>query len=386
MTQSETRLSQNAPISERSYASRVPETKEAIEGLSVESQAGLRQYSLERFLGYGLDYSDAVELRSMVLSGIAWKAAATELAERCMSKMQGSPASNITLMRRASALLRMSQAMMLTDTPERAEIFQRATDLYGQAAKLAGNCKPVQIETNDGPICGWLHPSVGQPVGSVIVIGGVEGWAMDFACMGDALAARGINALMLDGPGQGETRYAHEHYLTKDWRHAFERVIDYLAARRPSTPIGFIGNSMGGSFAMAVANEDKRIVACVNNGGPFAPWLVPQEGAFFKKMMALANVKTAEAAVDIWSTVTPISPGSNADYPLLMVHGSEDPLIANEVAMMLWERSPTPNKEMVTFSDGDHCIYRHLSDRDILVSDWMRERLVGAGQTQSFYK
>jgi hypothetical protein len=38
---------------------------------------------------------------------------------------------------------------------------------------------------------------------------------------------------------------------------------------------------------------------------------------------------------------------------------------------------------MVVFSDGDHCIYNHRSDRDNLVADWMRERLSAAPRPAS---
>jgi hypothetical protein len=30
---------------------------------------------------------------------------------------------------------------------------------------------------------------------------------------------------------------------------------------------------------------------------------------------------------------------------------------------------------MVVFSDGDHCIYNHLQERDMVIADWMRARL-----------
>jgi len=39
----------------------------------------------------------------------------------------------------------------------------------------------------------------------------------------------------------------------------------------------------------------------------------------------------------------------------------------------------TADWRMVVLSDGDHCIYNHRSDRDALMADWLRARLlVGA--------
>jgi len=44
---------------------------------------------------------------------------------------------------------------------------------------------------------------------------------------------------------------------------------------------------------------------------------------------------------------------------------------------MLLAAAPTDEKEMVVFSDGDHCIYNHREDRDALITDWVRSRLAG---------
>jgi len=365
------------------YIGRATESEDALSTLSEESQAALRQYSLERTMGYGVDYADAVELRARVLAGETWQSAATTLAENCLAR-SGNPsnqvgaATQIAYFRRASALFRMSQAMMLADTDERREIFSRAASLYGQAATLAGDCERVTIDTGEKPLIGWLYRAEGEAVASVIVIGGVEGWAMDFESTGLALSARGIDAFLLDGPGQGESRFIHQHYLSREWRDAYRRVLDYLENRSPELPIGFVGNSMGGSFAMAMAVDDERILACCNNGGPIAPWMAPQGTTFFSKMTAFCGVETSEEAVERWETVTPGAPGSNTSYSLLMIQGGEDPLVSIPIAQMLYDNVPMKDKQMIIFSDGDHCIYRHKQDRDILISDWLRSTLSGA--------
>lgn len=369
----------------RTFVGRRAETEEALAKITPEAQAGLRQYSIERMMGYSVDYADAVELRARVLEGQDWKEAATELAALALTFVEEAPevaggATRIHYLRRASALLRMSQTLLLSDTPERCAIFAKAAELYARAAELMRDRKRVLIETPHGKLAGWLVSAGEGAVASAIVIGGVEGWAMDFDSMGEALAARGIDALLLDGPGQGETRMTHRHFLSVNWRNAYRSVTDFLDKRAPERPIGFIGNSMGGSFAMAVAAGDRRIRACCNNGGPFAPGLVPPQGTFFSKMMAMCNSSEAKQTTEIWSTIVATETGPNAGYPLLMVHGKEDPLVSNDLAEFLMQNAPTGDKEMVVFSDGDHCIYRHKQDRDALIGDWMRARLGGAAQ------
>ena len=70
-----------ARVTLRQFLGRRTETEDGIARLSVESQAALRQFSLERLMGYGLAYADVIELRARVLEGEEWQAAATALAE-----------------------------------------------------------------------------------------------------------------------------------------------------------------------------------------------------------------------------------------------------------------------------------------------------------------
>ncbi|MFI0087901.1 alpha/beta hydrolase [Streptomyces bobili] len=373
----------SAPVVTLAFVGSRAETEEATSRLSVASGAALRQFSSERMTGYGVDPADAVELRARVIEGENWRSAATDLAEVCLRRVETTaggvtPPTRAASLRRASALLRMSQMMTLTDTAERREIFARAAELYARAAAPRADRERVTIDTGRGPLTGWLVPARDTAVASAVVIGGVEGWAMDFDSVGEALAARGVDALLLDGPGQGETRLTHGHYLTARWPEAYERAVAFLDGRSPGRPIGFVGNSMGGSVAMAVATRDVRIRACVDNGGIHAPWLVPPTmGTFFSKMVAACGTEDPDRALDVWRTVTPLADGPNAGYPLLVVQGGADPMVSMDLARILLRGAPTDDKRMVVFSDGDHCVYNHKQDRDALVADWMTARLCG---------
>jgi esterase/lipase len=375
---------QTARVTLRQFLGRRTETEDGIARLSVESQAALRQFSLERLMGYGLAYADVIELRARVLEGEGWQAAATALAEIVLEQANAAstgPAqtTRILYLRRASALLRMSQMMMLVDTRERRSIFARAATIYGQASKLQSDRRRVLIETESRPLVGWLIPARGGAVASAIVIGGVEGWAMDFDSLGEALSVRGIDALMLDGPGQGESRFDHNHYLSVHWSDAYRSAIDFLERRSAGHRIGFIGNSIGGSFAMAMASIDQRVSACCCNGGVIKPTLARGKTTFFAKMVAACGTDNEEEALAAWGAVDPIAPTiaprSGKGYPLLIVQGGKDPMIPTAASEMLLAAAPTDDKEMVVFSDGDHCIYNHRDDRDALIADWVRSRL-----------
>jgi esterase/lipase len=365
----------------RRFLGKRAEDAACIDRLTPESQAGLRQFSLERMMGYGIDYADAVELRARVIDGQEWQPAASALADEAIGQIRrgASPLTAAALHRRASALLRMSQALMTEDSDVRRDIVQRASDHFVLAT--AGTAtRRILIDGGGAPLAGWfIEANAGEAVGTAIVIGGIEGWAMDFECMGLAMAARGVSTLMLDGPGQGESRILHRHFLTFEWLEAFRRAVSFVSDAVPGRPVGIVGNSMGGSIALAAANNDERIAACCNNGGIIKPSYGRMAGAtFFAKMMAFCGTGDEDEAAAVWDRILPVEAGVNRDYALLVVQGGRDPLVSVEHGKMLMDQVPVERKRMEIFSDGDHCIYNHRNDRDMLIADWMRDQLSAA--------
>jgi alpha-beta hydrolase superfamily lysophospholipase len=351
--------------------------------LEIEAEAALRQFSQERLMAYGVAYADAKELRSRVAQGEAWLAVAQDLARICLippeaAAAPSSPRTTANRFYRASALFRMSQMMFLTDNDERRSVLAESVRLYSAASDISADREPVSIQTDGGMLAGWLHCATSTPVvGTAIVIGGVEGWAMDFGALGTALARRGVAALMLDGPGQGQSRLAHRHFLTLNWANAYRQAIDYLDTRFKGLPIGFVGNSMGGTVATLVAALDHRIRACVNNGGSMYPTRAQANPSFFKKMITHCGAVSHEQAVEIWGTISPLSSARSVACPYLIVQGGKDPLVAMEEAEQVLDWAGTGDKTMVVFSDGIHCIYNHEDDKQDLIADWMSSRLAG---------
>jgi len=371
-------MGENARVVEKSFSGRGAVDTRTV--LSAESEAALRQFSLERVTAYGVAYADAIELRGRVTRGEDWQAVATDLAATALSPPEQLVAVETIQTRsnrlfRASALTRMRQMMMLTDTDERREIFATSATLFAEAVLLKGDCERALIPSAAGPMAGWFHAAKGTAIGATIVIGGVEGWAMDFAPLGVALAARGVSALLLDGPGQGETRLQHRHHLSNDWPQAYRAAVNHLVDRTGGVPIGFIGNSLGGTVAVKYASLDDRIAACCDNGGPLDPGRARGNATFFRKMVAHCGGVADDQAYDIWRTIQP--PGADAPLagPLLVVHGGLDPLIPYADAAAIHENTIASDKLMVVFSDGDHCVYNHADDKHDMIADWMADRL-----------
>jgi esterase/lipase len=347
----------------------------------AEAQAALQQFSLDRLTAYGVHYADAVELRGRVTAGEAWQAVANDLAADCLAPPEAAaaPASAATQanrLYRASALTRMSQMMMLSDDDQRREIFARAADLYRQAAALTADRDRIVIETEQGPLIGWMYSGQGgTAVGSAVVIGGLEAWAMDFDAMGLELARRGVDTLVLDGPGQGESRMAHRHYLTPSWVRSYQRAFEDLAARTGGAPLAVVGNSLGGAIAVRLASQDARIVACCDNGGPRSIGRPPANRSLPPKILALCGEVTEAAAGEILATLNPTAPDASVTCPLLVVHGALDHLVSTDDARALFDWAKSADKQMIVYSDGDHCVYNHPDDKHNAISDWVAQKL-----------
>jgi alpha-beta hydrolase superfamily lysophospholipase len=86
-----------------------------------------------------------------------------------------------------------------------------------------------------------------------------------------------------------------------------------------------------------------------------------------------------EVSASIWRTINPVDPAAPIHCPLLVVQGGLDPLVSNEDAQQVFDWAASADKEMVIFSDGDHCVYNHADDKHNLIGDWVAARLSAHG-------
>lgn len=347
----------------------------------AERQAALRQFSVARLQGYGVAFGDASDLRTMVERGGSWGASASLLAEEVLSEDRRGPVSETAIsrrnrLRRGSALLRMSQMMDLRDTSARAATYERAAQLIEDAFADTEAVERTIVGTRGGPLAAWiLDPPhvVDAPI--VVIIGGVEGWAMDLLAIAEGLVARGISALALDGPGQGESRLLHKHYLTADWVADLTDVVSWVQGRTRG-PVGILGNSVGGSLVPHVASNLPLIRAVVNNGGPPDPLLQKSRKAFFPKMEAFLEPRARQDdVVTVWGSVR-LSPAA-MDFPAsyLVVHGESDPLVSDDEVRASFALASSADKQLSVFAEGDHCVNTHHQEKIDFVSDWLADRL-----------
>jgi dipeptidyl aminopeptidase/acylaminoacyl peptidase len=351
------------------------------DGRSARQQI-LKAFPVQRLVGYGMDLGDASLLRSLVEDGADWREASMAVSEQAHALIRFpvsavSPVTRRQSLRRASAALRISQVMDESDTDSRREIYRRATDLFEMSIEDDERYSRVWVPHPLGDLAGWLvRPDKPGDHGTVVIFGGLEGWAD--ACHGpaQALVERGLAALILDGPGQGVTRMANRHYLGEEFVGAYKAAVSYvLEHQRHPMPVGIWGNSEGGTIAMHIAANDDRIQACCNNGGgPTLRRRLAQDPSAYRKMKAMCGADD-EACWRIVDSLGLDNAQPSMKCPVLIVHGNKDVKVEDDDMLRLVDSVDSPAKKFLMFEDGHHCIHNHQAQLHALVSDWFAETL-----------
>lgn len=350
----------------------------------AELDAFLRAMPPSRLLSNGMEYADVQNIRSMVSAGIDWVEAGSWLGERnlriaCHAKANGHAITARSYFLSASACFRFAQNAVATDTDAKKSLYRRLIAAFADAVAL--DRYPVEHWSADyqgSQICGWLmRPSASKPSPVVIVLGGFDGWREEHHAAAAALVERGVSALLIDAPGQGESRLFHNLFLTGDVHRAFSRVLDVLSEDpRLIQRFGIWGNSFGGSLAAQAAIADQRLAACCVNGGASRPLEFPERyPRFFGKVETMIGASGIDRAIDVLNAIDLRKTLGKLSCPLLQLHSEHDQVFSLANARLIHDRASSLDKSLLVWADGDHCIYNHATERNCSVADWFCERL-----------
>lgn len=353
------------------------------------AEAHKRAMPLQRLLGNGMDYADVVSLYSKVDGGQPWPQAAKELGDQNTDHAQRALNDGHLLTARswyflAAACYRVGQVPLPDTDPLKKSLYQQLIDAYARAGALSSPATDhVEIQGPGGPMFGWLmRPSEvqtqGQAPAVVVVFGGFDGWREEYHSGAMYLVERGLAVLLIDAPGQGETRLLGNVHMGTDVLSAFSAVIDHLYKDERLEPkVGLWGNSMGGYLAASAAASDSRVAACCVNGGTTRPAeILDRYPRFIDKVMPLLGIDAPAPARDELEkfVLTPQALGQ-LHCPLLVLHGTPDQVFLVENARHLYEAAASEDKTFLEWSDGDHCIYNHSHEKHVLIADWFSDQL-----------
>lgn len=105
----------------------------------------------------------------------------------------------------------------------------------------------------------------------LVLVNGFDGTKEEFYGIAMSALARGMNFFTFEGPGQGEAVRSQHLFFRYDYEKVVTPVIDYLISRKEIDPnrIVLMGESFGGYLAPRAAAYEKRIAACIANGGVY---------------------------------------------------------------------------------------------------------------------
>lgn len=207
-----------------------------------------------------------------------------KLGDRLMGAPEGAkPDEQTTRFRALRAAQYYAQALFFvlgSDDPGSEERLYRAG--RGAWDKFCGLCDPAAVKANvpyeKTPLPVWFfrpdESTTRRP--TVILTNGSDGQNVDMWTYGvQAALERGWNALVYDGPGQGQLLFVDRVVFTPAWEKVVTPIVDWLAARPDVDPerIALTGLSMGGDLAPRAAAFENRIAALVAMPGCVEPWL-----------------------------------------------------------------------------------------------------------------
>lgn len=341
-----------------------------------------RAIPVTRMVDYGVTLGDALQVHALTsaASPSPWDDVCESLAERHAALATRSaherrrPLTAAQAWRAASALLQCAQLAFNEDGPRKKSLYERAQGAMARHAELVNDLAACEIPTQAGMLHGWTVSPARPAQAAVLVLGGLSGWGAAYLDMGRALAARGVLAVLAEGPGQGLTRLRGGMSMAPQNLPLLGAFLDH-ASHAGAQRFGVWGNSFGGLLATHLALHDPRVQSVCVNGAPPSPTVPGFRTA--REQMAAAFGTSDDAALADCLRRLALDPMAlpRLDASVLVLQGGRDGMLSlGEQAPFLAMAQGRPTA-MLTWEDGEHTLYNHAQERNALVADWFAEQL-----------
>lgn len=384
-----------------------------------------RQYSFQtlRTLGYavsgGADIGEVLKTAYAVREGDdeSWYREWMKTAAHCEKTgdeflAQGRKISARQEFFKASNYYRTAEFFLHTnpEDPRIVSTWEKSRDNFLKAAKLADHpITPVEIPFEGTTLPGYLclvdNSGTKRPL--LIVHSGFDGTAEElYFEIAYFAVKRGYNVLLFEGPGQGRVIRVQKLPFRPNWETVVTPVVDYALTRKEgdSKRVALIGISFGGYLAPWAVAFEKRIKACVADGGIYdfhmtfgltpaeGKSLDTQEGAeeinkvSYDKMKtnpsfrwAMANgmftfhAKSPSAWLKMTRRYTLKGVAGQITCPMLIVDSEGDKEMSGQ-ALKLYDALKSP-KDFIMFTKDDgaeeHCQMGAILISNARILDWL---------------
>ncbi|MER7751474.1 alpha/beta fold hydrolase [Kitasatospora sp. NPDC097643] len=327
--------------------------------------------------GAGLDPYEYVRVTAPLTSLHDWPAACRAAGRRHDEAADRAAAEGRTVTAGAAyrTAARWFHLAGLLPHPDRAAAARVAAEADEAMRRALAHLDPGAERVEGEGFAGWLRRPSAAPAGPVpvvVVVPGLDSGKEEFHAVVEALLARGLAVLAIDGPGQGVL--AAVSVPEPDYHRVVGRALDALAHRGEGLDLArtaVIGLSLGGYYAAETAAHEPRIRAAALVSGPYRlDWdeLVPFVTATLAQRCGGAEAARAFVRrVDL----TALAPAITT--PLLVVEGGEDRIPGVVNATALADRAP--DAELLLVPHGNHLLGTALPDWLPATADWLTARL-----------
>ncbi len=203
--------------------------------------------------------------------------------------------------------------------------------------------------------------------------------------LSNAILARGMHCLSMDGPGQGASNMRKIRVTADNYERAAAAVIDYLATRPEvdASRIALMGMSMGSFWGTRVAAFDRRVRALATVAACYGPKTAIFELASprFKQMfMYMSGIHDEEEFDRMAAGMTTAGIAGQIRCPSLMVVSEYDQLCYLEDSLATFEALAGP-KELWVLEDEFHHAPAPPGlggvDTRAFMTDWLHAALAG---------
>ncbi|MEV7937657.1 alpha/beta hydrolase [Kitasatospora sp. NPDC088264] len=340
----------------------------------------------------GHDHTDFDKVFALVQSGVmlpkAWATIAGQAEERAAHHERGGFAQTAAdLYVRASVMWGRAQYSIFDAADPRKLAFrEHANHCVERLGALRGNrVRRVVLDFEGKQIFALLHLPAGEVrnAPAVILGPGMDMIKEDYIHAAERYyTSRGIVALSIEGPGQGESRANGLTVDLTNYERAISRYIDHLASlpEVDAARIGMFGISMSGYWGSRAAATDRRLAALAAFEavtGDFTTIFERAQPTFKNNYMYMAGY-TDEDAFDT-ELVARMPLGDlvrEIACPVVYGIGEFDELTVLEQALANYERIRAP-KEMRVYENEFHPLGGTAAEVFRFGAEWVERALNG---------
>jgi dienelactone hydrolase len=346
-------------------------------------KATIRTVPMDRAIPNGFDLTDYIKLMAEYEAGGDYTDSCTKIGDAARSHAKnalenGNFLTARTFFLNAVAAYRVGQYTIVPDIDKKLNIYRKLIECYSEAAKLyTPEIEKIEIPYKGCNMVGWLRipEKIYGRVPIVISIGGADGWREEHHNYSEFYAERGMAYLMIDGPGQGETRLFNRLYMELDNEEALNEIAEHVSKDNRFSKIGMIGYSFGGYLVARTAAVSRKLDACVVNGGSYYPKEILNFLPHFTGVFSALTNKKDEDLKKFINSMTMEGYAERITCPLLLNHGKPDPLFAASGIQRMHDEASSTNKTINLWDDGNHCVTNHATEVITMITDWFAETL-----------